>query len=555
MNASFISSISVLLLLANVCRPYQQLQPLFNSNARRRLSKTAIWSTQDLAQGPLSPPSTTTSTRPTTQEYKRDARDTRPVDEAAVHTLIDQRLEAKHACNFARVLQCETDLLQQHGVKFYDACLMWSTDKTPPSQYFVHKNRNWFKHGYQQVGGELDPVTCSLCMQDIHMLIAKRERLRAMSNFGDAEAMLFELSIRGVALHDNPPMWRADGMADFDRTEFSGAPKTLTYKQVGDAASGDLPAGARINIEKLVQKRAGAIARNDQNRVRSMAFELYQTYGVMVDDRRRIWKMGQGFDEPWTKPELNFARTQPYRSATSPLLPIVFTETALIPVTQYTMSPFSKRMHDPPTIARIEEIVDERACFREMGIFKASDALRNELWKSYLVGVNDSLRQWSVAGVFGDKELVNEVEGPTTPEDVPVARKAFESRPAGRKPKSNLAPRSIPFFGLFQESKLSDRLDVEDLSAIENLVRYMQSHQLSNPNIVDRLMTRLDKEYGINFNGVMWTLGSVDDTTVTDYSPRDSNEDSPDAKIRQIKQMVRMRNVASLKMNSQPNIR
>jgi len=49
---------------------------------------------------------------------------------------------------------------------------------------------------------------------------------------------------------------------------------------------------------------------------------------------------------------------------------------------------------------RVKTLVQERIHKREENKFREADAIRNELWHTYNVGVNDRLRQFSVGGIY-----------------------------------------------------------------------------------------------------------------------------------------------------------
>ena len=262
-------------------------------------------------------------------------------------------------------------------------------------------------HVYQQVGGDIHSLTCALTMTDIHLLIAKRARLLEENKNADADAMLFELFIHGVHVNDEPPMWRADGETNFDSSVMATPRKTMEYQEENNEQR-RLQTETRASILILLQNRAEAMAGNDKNQVGSITLELYKTYGVAVDDDRSIWKIGD-FQLPWEPPKVLFPLTQPYKSQTSPLLPILFTENDFFPDKTFTMSTFTKVVPSPRTLLRIEQMILKRALCQEIKFFKAADALKNELWETYGVSINDNLCQWSVGGDFAEGKIAEKV--------------------------------------------------------------------------------------------------------------------------------------------------
>jgi hypothetical protein len=262
-------------------------------------------------------------------------------------------------------------------------------------------------HVYQQVGGDIHSLTCALTMTDIHLLIAKRARLLEEKKNADADAMLFELFIHGVHINDESPMWRADGETNFDSSVKATPRKTMEYQEEKNEQR-RLQTETRASILILLQNRAEAMAGNDKNQVGSITLELYKTYGVAVDDDRSIWKIGD-FQLPWEPPKVLFPLTQPYKSQTSPLLPILFTENDFFPDKTFTMSTFTNDVPSPRTLLRIEQMILKRTLYQEIKFFKAADALKNELWETYRVSINDNLCQWSVGGDFAEGKITEKV--------------------------------------------------------------------------------------------------------------------------------------------------
>jgi acyl carrier protein len=91
-------------------------------------------------------------------------------------------------------------------------------------------------------------------------------------------------------------------------------------------------------------------------------------------------------------------------------------------------------------------------------------------------------------------------------------------------------------------------LDAERLPTVENLIRYIEAQQLSNPNIVARLMIRLEEEYSIAFAGDKWKLRQTNEIPV--YLPRDSVENIPMATLNQIQELVTTRNIEKFERKS-----
>ena len=157
----------------------------------------------------------------------------------------------------------------------------------------------------------------------------------------------------------------------------------------------------RLNqrVEQLVQARADALVRGELQVVDSLALELYCSYDVGVNDSTRTWSVGCDFScndtelhGTWTPPlrppnpsdntdmagNINFVRFPGTHGAI-----FGFRERDFVSETGYQCS--SKSLPIPEQYKqRIENLIQERIHMREEARFLEADAVRRELWYTYV---------------------------------------------------------------------------------------------------------------------------------------------------------------------------
>ena len=262
-------------------------------------------------------------------------------------------------------------------------------------------------HPYAQVGKGIDPISCPLTITEIHSLLSRRHQLQLESRYEEADAMRFELMINGVVVNEFSRQWRADGIHTFESScevlmNKSNGNKIYREDELSRESEqeSDLSTGRR-RVEQLVERRSMATDRGETDVVDLLSFELYKTYGVGIDDRSCTWSFGAKFkgNTRWQPPELPEKITTLQRKKLFP--PRLFEDEQIKYASpSYRRSKHSRHVPNDLILLRIDELIQERVHMREEQKFIEADAIRKELWDTYYVGVNDRLKQWSVAGVL-----------------------------------------------------------------------------------------------------------------------------------------------------------
>jgi hypothetical protein len=352
------------------------------------------------------------STQETTElseYYRRDHRDdsSKPIiDPIALTKLLQDRYQARQAKNFKRVSLVDHQLRQEHGVRAYDHPPIWTRLKEPPAAHLrrqADKRSAEMKrmygpngHPYSQVGGQIDPMFYSLTMRDIHTLLMRRTRSQLESRSEDADAIQLELLVHGIQVRDDLYQWTADPFVIFEEspTEPQRCKEPLratiytptTMPEPSDQAQMRI----RQRIKQLVKARAEAWVRGETQLSQFLLYELFKTYGVTMDDSSCTWSIAGIFDvgngnavndEP---PSLGETLKE-YSRPSSPFPPLQFSQDSVNSDSlAYRKSQHSLALEDERALGRVSELVQERIHKREEGKFLEADALRNELWHTYV---------------------------------------------------------------------------------------------------------------------------------------------------------------------------
>jgi hypothetical protein len=358
--------------------------------------------------------------------YRRDPRDdpNRPIpDKDGLRQLLSQRFATRKSGDYDKVREIDALLWRNHGVRAFDNPCFWTREVTPPVSYLRRRARRkasnrWARYGptghpYMQAGDKIDPMICPLAKSEIHAMLSRRYQCVLESRIVEAEAMGFELLINGVITCDSSKQWRADGRRDFDEPE-KGVQRKPEAAPIYEEdvmsnftrQNGTSEAISLQRVQQLVQVRSAAIVRGETDLADLLSYELYKTYEVGVNDQSCTWSLGSKFDvnTSWEPPTLPSISVSP-GSVKGVFPPRLFVEEdKKYASPAYRRSEHSRNISNYLALRRIETLVQERIHLREERKFIEADAIRRELWETYYVGVNDRLRQWSVAGVLQDDD-------------------------------------------------------------------------------------------------------------------------------------------------------
>ena len=251
-------------------------------------------------------------------------------------------------------------------------------------------------------------------MTEIHTFLSRRHQLQLQSRYEEADAMKFELMINGVFVNEVARQWRADGVHTFDKSsENKNNEPMVTRRYKEDEKSSttvqDLDIKmVRRRIEQLLEKQSVAANREEIDLVDLLSYELYKTYGVGINEQSCTWSFGAKFKEKtnWKPPKLPDKISTLHKKNLFP--PRLFEDDdAKYASPGYRQSKHSRNVPNDLIRLRIENLIQERIHLREEQKYIEADAIRKELWDTYYVGLNDRLRQWSVAGVLQEGDEAN----------------------------------------------------------------------------------------------------------------------------------------------------
>lgn len=135
-------------------------------------------------------------------------------------------------------------------------------------------------HDYTRVGGAARGIAGQISLGRIDEILKARLAAKAERDFAKADVLLAELAAIGIAVNDDKRRWRADGKGF-----------AAEYRRVvgdGDESGADLDAAA---VGILLADRAVAKTKADYAMSDALAATLRSTHDVIVDDRRRTWRV------------------------------------------------------------------------------------------------------------------------------------------------------------------------------------------------------------------------------------------------------------------------
>lgn len=346
--------------------------------------------------------------------YRRDYRDDSNetvANMAGLKQLLSQRFKARRNKNSLRgesdrVVQLIDDRLQQeHGVRVYDTPSIWTRLEKPPPAHLrnqFHKRITKLKklygprgHPYQQVGQrKIDPILCPLSMHEIHDLLCRLTLCRIEKHSEKADAIQFELMVHGIRIHEELLQWTADRDHKFDSVtssedSFPVPPEHPAIYQKDDCSAPLTESQFRLEqrIKHLVEMRAEALFLGDEEQAHFLTLELYETYNVGVDDKSCTYSVGCKFsgDAQWDRPvKANASFSGPTLRTPQIFPPLLFGLENRFQSPQYRCSENSTIVNDADTMERVKTLVQERIHKREENKFREADAIRNELWHTYV---------------------------------------------------------------------------------------------------------------------------------------------------------------------------
>ena len=292
------------------------------------------------------------------------------VDVAAVDALLAERVQMKRRRLFDEADAIRDELQRVHGVSVWDRERVWRTGRGGGrNQRQRGPPRSLPACGHDYECGNSDASQSGMGVDEIDAILAERLQCKFRRDFQRADALQEELFSMGVRVHDGLKLWRDDGGGFGDEMGRNNKPgrqrnsrsDRATYTM--DPDSDEVDDEDREEIEKLVAQRLEAKFERDYATADQIREQLQNEYDVKVDDRKRKWMVG---DQPFRgAPDLN--------------------------------APYTRRGGgEVEDVAKVEELVEERADAKARRDYAAADAIRDQL-NAMGISVDDRSREWRVA--------------------------------------------------------------------------------------------------------------------------------------------------------------
>ena len=292
------------------------------------------------------------------------------VDVAAVDALLAERVQMKRRRLFDEADAIRDELQRVHGVSVWDRERVWRTGRGGGrNQRQRGPPRSLPACGHDYECGNSDSSQSGMGVDEIDAILAERLQCKFRRDFQRADALQEELFSMGVRVHDGLKLWRDDGGGfgdELGRNAKAGRQRNsrqdrATYTM--DPDSDEVDDEDKEEIEKLVAQRLEAKFERDYATADQIREQLQNEYDCKVDDRKRKWTVG---DRPFRgAPDLN--------------------------------APYTRRGGgDVEDVAKVEELVEERADAKARRDYAAADAIRDQL-NAMGISVDDRSREWRVA--------------------------------------------------------------------------------------------------------------------------------------------------------------
>ncbi|KAL3934436.1 MAG: hypothetical protein SGARI_003381, partial [Bacillariaceae sp.] len=221
----------------------------------------------------------------------------------------------------------------------------------------------------------------------VNDLIRERGLARTHKQYDKSDAILAELlRDHGVLLNDSHKTWKTG-----TKKELKKLPKLKLQKRkdiryrnqyvLSSLAGPHTSPLSEIEILDKIEERKQAQKKKDYNTADRIRNELKRD-GVYVEDGLKEWR----------------ADGIPFRSRSSSS-----TSSSRQPqAVALTKSEFSEDILNDDEKQEVEQLLAQRTKFKSMRNYDKSDRLRDQLFESYNIRIDDRLGQWSVGGDFGD---------------------------------------------------------------------------------------------------------------------------------------------------------
>jgi len=271
-------------------------------------------------------------------------------------------------------------------------------------------------------------ASCPLNESQILEAIALRLNYKRAKNFSKADQILRDLNQAGVYVHDKRQEWRADGLNSF------GASESNKYVRRGPMLEDFIHTTEIMDAQKvladisiLVEQRSSAKKQRNFDVCDALEEQLRLQYKVKIDDKRREWSF------------------------------------EVADTTAYVPSPLASKddpTHTTEDRSKIQQLLRDRAMARQSKNYGQADEIRDELWLTYNVVMDDRTLEWKIMS----KDLEEDDD-----EDDPFLREALASQRSAFARTKAQGGGSVKASSKGETSE-RDTLIPKDLNELRNIV-------------------------------------------------------------------------------------
>jgi cysteinyl-tRNA synthetase len=238
----------------------------------------------------------------------------------------------------------------------------------------------------------VDPNTNNLEVDvaAVNALIAQRVRARTAKDFDAADSIIGLLLKRhGVIINDTDHTWKTGTKREIKKRPKNPYPGQArqadnTFKMCPDSG----PNTSTLSDEEvvnMVSERRQAQRDRDFKLADKIRYDL-KNAGVYVEDGLKEWR-ADGI------PFGNVGSHRGHTSASS----ASFSRVSLV------QSEYSRPLDGEDETLAVDNLLAERTKFKSSGNYEKSDSIRDRLFETYDIRIDDRLGEWSVGGNFGDE--------------------------------------------------------------------------------------------------------------------------------------------------------
>ena len=338
----------------------------------------------------------------------------------------------------------------------------------------------------------------------INDLIKHRSQAQFKRDYDLADKIRDDLNqLHGVYVWDKDSLWTTSSLAPRQHFQpsqqkyqdfITGKPRREfgrhghDYIQIGVGINTDHCPLTLHEIHQLLANRLQFKLAKKYTQADEIQNSLYQN-GVRIHDKLRQWRADGHFFQDLEE---------------------------IVSGKKYTIHQFSTTP-DEHLSAHIQTLVEAREDSRSDHDYITADQIRDQLWKTYRVAVDDASRTWSVGGDFGPNGTFRWTDdGPINPR-------------VGVDPTLTKDWRK---FGAYNQSTSSEKLHDPDVKEeIENLVHdRLEAKRVKDYSVADEIRDHLYEMYNISVDDKLrqWSVGG--DFGIGSRNVRETSPTAPDGK-------------------------